>query len=71
MRCSNPVSYYIPRGYSYVERSIPCGSTDHRGDRAISETCENSPAIMQGIRAHEDAMDADNDWLRSAGWGEL
>ena len=70
MSCSNSVSYHIPRGFSYVERSIPCGSTDHLGDRAICETCKSNPVIMQGIRAHENAMDADNDWLRSAGWGE-
>tara|TARA_R110000772_G_C13067422_1_gene415979 strand:+ start:297 stop:512 length:216 start_codon:yes stop_codon:yes gene_type:complete len=71
MRCSNPVTYFVPRGYSHVEISISCGSTDHRGDRAICETCESSPAIMKGIRAHEDAINADNDWLRSAGWGEI
>lgn len=71
MRCANPVTYFVPRGYSHAEITITCGSTDHRGDRAICETCENSPAIMQGIRDHEDAISADNDWLRSAGWGEL
>ena len=71
MNCPNSVTYFIPRGYSHFEMAIPCGSTDYRGDRAVCETCGSSPVITRSLEDHEASVRADNDWLRSAGWGEL
>ena len=70
MSCSNPVTYYIARGYSHREYIVNCGKTDPYGDRAICDSCSNDRDTMKQIRDHEHSIEADNAWLRSSGWGE-
>ena len=41
------------------------------GRLAICEDCENNKEKMRSIRNHEANVKADNDWLTSAGWGEI
>jgi len=69
--CDNKVSFHIPHGYDYREVFRQCGETDPRGGRAICETCKKDPAVMRNIQQHEENIAADNDWLKSAGWGEM
>jgi hypothetical protein len=69
--CDNKVSYYVPRGYDYKETFVKCGNTDPHGSRAICEKCAADPDEMAAIERHEENTAADNEWLRSAGWGEM
>ena len=71
MSCENKVSYYVPRGYDYREVFVKCGNTNPYGDRAICDKCGSSSVIMREISQHEENVDADNAWLKSAGWGEM
>ena len=71
MICNNEVSYQKEHGWGYKEVFVKCGNTDIYGNRAICEECENNPVIMESIRNHEKNIRADNEWLRSAGWGEM
>ena len=69
--CSNKVSYWIPRGYSYKEYFVQCGRTDPHGDRAICDSCSKRADIMRDIELREDNMRAAHAALASAGWGEI
>jgi len=69
--CKNTVTLYAPHGYDYRAYDIQCGNTDHNGDRAICDSCAANPNEMKRIEQHERNIDADNAWLRSAGWGEM
>ena len=69
--CSNKVSYWIPRGYHYREYFVQCGRTDPHGDRAICDSCSNSPVVMREIERLEYNIKEDNAALASAGWGEM
>jgi hypothetical protein len=71
MSCENKVSYYVPRGYDYREVFVKCGLTNPHGGRAICDKCANNPNEMLRITRHEENVAADNDWLASAGWGEM
>ena len=71
MVCNNQVSYQKESGYGYKEVLIDCGNTDIYGNRAICGECESNPVIMEEIARHEYNMRADNQWLQSAGWGEM
>jgi hypothetical protein len=71
MRCNNDVSYYVPRGYDYREVKTRCGMTDIYGERAICDDCRNNKGKMADIERQERNIRADNDWARSAGWGEF
>jgi len=66
--CNNVVTLYTPKG-----REVPlqCGSTGFHGERVICEPCRNDPDAMREIERHERNVEADNAWLRSAGWGEM
>jgi hypothetical protein len=68
--CENKVSYHVASGYSYRETFVRCGSTDPYGYRAICDVCASQPAEMARIRAAEAAIDANNAWAASAGYGE-
>jgi hypothetical protein len=72
MRCENEVIYMTEIGDSmqYRETMVRCGTTDPHGNRCICEECESNPSIMQSIWDHEANVEADNAWLRSAGYGE-
>ena len=70
-KCSNLVTYYIPRAFHYREHKVRCGQTDYRGDRAVCDVCAGDKYVMDQIRNAESALEADNAWLKSAGWGEM
>ena len=69
--CKNLVEYYIPRGYSYTLVRVPCGSTDHYGERTICDKCAADPRTMARIQAQEEDVKADNEAAHSAGWGDF
>jgi hypothetical protein len=71
MTCENKVTFHVATEFSTRETQVPCGRTDPWGGTAICDKCEKDPAIMRSIRQHEENVKADNDWLRSAGWGEM
>jgi hypothetical protein len=71
MNCENKVSYFVERGYDYSEVFVKCGNTNPRGGRAICEKCSSNPDEMRFIRQQEENIKADNDALRSAGYGEM
>ena len=73
MSCSNQVKYLVEVGTTmrYVERLVKCGTTDPNGNRCICEDCESDPVKMDSIRRHQANVNADNQWLRSAGYGEM
>lgn len=71
MGCKNKVSYYVPRGYDYREVFVKCGNTDVYGGRAICDDCANDKRKMAEIERQEANIRADNEWARSAGWGEF
>ena len=71
MVCNNEVSYFTGDMPNYTERLVKCGTTDPYGERCICDECRSNPAIMKSIRDHQKSVDADNQWLRSANWGEM
>tara|TARA_Y100000310_G_C20265731_1_gene615692 strand:- start:261 stop:476 length:216 start_codon:yes stop_codon:yes gene_type:complete len=71
MICNNQVSYFVESGLDYKEVKIKCGNTNPYGNRTICEDCQNNPREMESIRRHQANVDADNQWLRSAGYGEM
>ena len=68
MACENTVTLYTPKG-----REVPlqCGRTGFFGERVICEPCRNDRQAMREIEREERNIEADNAWLRSAGWGEM
>tara|TARA_R100000687_G_C6309120_1_gene99599 strand:+ start:203 stop:421 length:219 start_codon:yes stop_codon:yes gene_type:complete len=70
-RCENEVSYFTGEMPNYTERLVKCGTTNPYGKRTICDDCRSNPKIMEEIRRHQANVDADNQWLRSAGWGEM
>ena len=69
--CENKVSFWVERGFDYREVKVKCGNTNPYGGRTICESCYQDASEMKSIRDHEESVNADNDWLRSAGWGEM
>ena len=69
--CTNKVSYFIEKGYDYREIFIQCGRTDPYGNRTICDECSNNSAKMNAIDRTELNSIADNDWAKSAGWGDF
>lgn len=69
--CDNKVSYFVASGFSHKEVFVKCGNTDVYGGRAQCDDCQNNAAA----RAEHDRImansEADNAWLKSAGWGEI
>ena len=61
----------IGESMRYRPTEVRCGTTDPNGDRCICPQCESDPVIMESIRNHQANVDADNQWLRSAGYGEM
>jgi len=70
-RCENEISYFTGEMPNYTERLVRCGTTDPYGKLAICQDCENNPQIMRSINDRLSNNRADNEWLRSAGWGEM
>jgi hypothetical protein len=71
MSCDNEEVYSIPTTYHYRRVSTKCGNTKYDGSRAICDECRNNPDKMREIADLQADVDADNAWLRSAGWGEI
>ena len=72
MRCENLVEYSIESGFmNYKEVFTQCGYTDPYGKIAICDDCLENKDKLQSIRNHEANVKDDNDWLKSAGWGEM
>lgn len=69
--CMNQVSYFIAKGYAHKEVFVRCGNTDPYGGRAQCEECQGSRAAREENARILENADADNAWLRSAGYGEM
>ena len=69
--CDNKVEYYIPSGYDYREVFVKCGNTDPHGGQAICDVCSGDREEVEARARQQENADADNAWLRSAGWGEM
>lgn len=63
--CTNEVEVTVPRGWDHRVVLYPCGSTGPEGEMILCEQCEPQRENRQAN------ADADNAWLRSAGWGEI
>jgi len=63
--CDNIVYQYVPCGYDYREVESKCGTTGIHGELLLCDKCEHTR------ERREANSDADNAWLRSAGWGEM
>ncbi len=70
MSCQNEISYFTGEMPNYTERLVRCGTTDPHGNRAICEECENDPVKLRDHQNHIYNQKCDNEWLRSANWGE-
>jgi len=64
--CKNEIKYYRPAGWDHKEATVKCGRTDFFGDKRLCDSC-----IDLAKSQHDYDMEADNAWLKSAGWGEL
>ena len=71
MSCENKVSFFVPRGYDYSEVFVKCGNTNPQGTRAICKECSSNDDKIRSIRQHEENVKADNQTLKSAGYGEI
>ena len=71
MSCENKVSFYVQRGYDYSEVFVKCGNTNPHGTRSTCKECSNDVDKMKSIRQHEENVKADNQTLKSAGYGEI
>jgi len=63
--CDNKVDQWVPCGYDYRMVEMVCGSTGIHGELLLCDRCEHTR------ERREADSDADNAWLRSAGWGEI
>ena len=70
-RCNNEVEYFVDTGLDYKPVLTKCGYTNPYGRLAICDDCETNKEKMRSIRNHEANVKADNDWLTSAGGGEI
>ena len=70
-RCTNEVEYSIPTAYHYRQVKTRCGNTNYYGERTICEKCRRNSSKMESWRIQEANNKADNQWLKSAGWGEM
>ena len=64
-RCTNKVFQYVPCGYDYREVESDCGTTGIYGELLLCESCEHTR------ERREANSKADNEWCKSARWGEI
>ena len=72
--CDKEAFYYVPRGWDYKEIKTRCGSTTYQNGHVVTvfcADCENDSQVQAEHEARLEDSDADNAWLRSAGWGEI
>lgn len=67
MRCQNKVTQVVPRGHDYRTIEMPCGSTSIHGTALWCDECRDT----QRVKNIEANSKADNEWLRSANYGEI
>ena len=67
MRCQNKVIQVVPHGFAHREIEMPCGSTSIYGTALWCDKCRDT----ERVRNIEENSKADNEALRSAGWGEI
>ena len=70
-RCTNEVEYSIPTAYHYRQVKTRCGNTNYYGERTICDKCRRNASKMESWRIQEANNKADNQWLKSAGWGKM
>jgi len=63
--CDNRIEVSVPKGCDYKIVDYRCGSTGVYGQMILCEKCEPQREHREGL------AEADNAWLRSAGWGEI
>ena len=63
--CTNRIEVSVPKGWDYKDVMYPCGSTGPEGEMILCPQCEPDR------KRRQTNADADNAWLRSAGWGEM
>jgi len=63
--CDNRIEVSVPKGCDYKIVDYRCGSTGVYGQMILCEKCEPLREGRQKI------ADADNEWARSAGRGEI
>jgi hypothetical protein len=71
MKGDNLVTQYVERGFDYKPVEIKCGNTGVHGQRALCDKCQNDTELQNRLRVQDENTEADNAWLRSAGWGEM
>jgi len=69
--CKNLQDVVVQGHYDSKIIKFKCGDTDHHGHRVTCDSCLNDPEERARIIRHQANVDADNSWLRSAGWGEI
>lgn len=69
--CDRKVEFFVPSGIDYRRALVRCGNTDPFGGQAICDRCAADPHEVEARRVQQDNADADNAWLRSAGWSEM
>ena len=63
--CDNRIEVTVPKGWDYKIVEYRCGSTGIYGQMILCEKCESQREQRESL------AEADNAWLRSAGWGEI
>jgi len=66
--CMGKFEVYNSNGRPY---HISCGGTNYYGQSQLCPNCENNPQEVEAQRRRNANAEADNQWLRSAGWGEI
>ena len=67
--CRNIVIQHVPKGHGYKAINMRCGDTSIHGASLFCDECKEAQSKLSKERAAN--MKADNEWLASAGWGEM
>ena len=71
MTCKNKVEQIVDKGYDVKIVELPCGSPSIHGDRLLCDKCLNDKKLQKQLQQQDENMKADQEWLDSAGWGEM
>jgi len=66
--CMGSFEVYNSNGRPY---NISCGGTNYYGQSQLCPNCEDNESAREAHHRHLANAEADNSWLRSAGWGEM
>ena len=67
-KCMGQFETYRQDGKTYM---LDCGGTNIWGQSQLCPNCENNTQEVEAHRRRLANAEADNAWLRSAGWGEM